>query len=70
MITPIIVSIIIGLIIGFVATGALRNELNSVDFKQEATSYRDLGSLNVTDRKDIFLYKKLDKTAIPKKDNN
>lgn len=67
-ITSIIVCLIIGLVVGVIGTGILRSSLKSVDFKQEATSYRDLGNLNVTEKKDVFLYKKLDKTAIPKKD--
>lgn len=67
-ITSIIVCLIIGLLVGVIGTGILRSSLKSVDFKQEATSYRNLGDLNVTEKKDVFLYKKLDKTAIPKKD--
>lgn len=67
-ITSIIVCLIIGLVVGVIGTGILRSSLKSVDFKQEATSYRNLGDLNVTEKKDVFLYKKLDKTAIPKKD--
>lgn len=67
-ITSVIVCLIIGLVVGVIGTGILRSSLKSVDFKQEATSYRDLGNLNVTEKKDVFLYKKLDKTAIPKKD--
>lgn len=65
-VTSVIICIVIGLVIGFMATGILRSSLKSVDFKQEATSYRELGNLNVTNRKDVFLYKKLDKTPIPK----
>lgn len=69
-ITSVIVCLVIGLIVGFIGTGILRSSLKSVDFKEEATNYRNLGDLNVTDRKDVFLYKKLDKTAIPKKDKD
>lgn len=67
-VTSIIVCLIIGLIVGVIGTSILRGSLKSVDFKEEATSYRNLGDLRVTEKKDVFLYKKLDKTAIPKKD--
>lgn len=69
-ITSVIVCLIIGLIVGAIGTSILRSALKSVDFKEEATSYRDLGNLNVTEKKDVFLYKKLDKTPIPKKDKD
>ncbi len=53
----------------FITTGIMRGQLKSVSFKGNATDYVRKGSLNVTQRNDIFLYRKVDRKEKPKQNN-
>ena len=58
-----IIALIIGFIAGKVYTGRMKGELNTVRFQKEAKSYVKGGSFKVTDSKDFFLYRHLDRTV-------
>lgn len=53
----------------FITTGVMRGQLKSVSFKGNATDYVRNGSLSVTERNDVFLYRKVDRREKPKQDN-
>lgn len=52
-----IIPIIIGCIIGFIATGSLKSQLNSVRPQRAAHSYVKAGSMEVTESRDMYLYR-------------
>jgi uncharacterized protein len=53
----------IGALIAFIVTSILKSQLKSVAYKSNATDYTRKGSLNVRERRDLFLYKKVERTA-------
>jgi uncharacterized protein len=55
------VSILIGFILSLLVTAVMKSELKSVHKKENATGYVKTGSLRITNSKDIFLYRKLDR---------
>lgn len=66
----IIISVIVGLLIALIVTSSYKAELKSVHAQTDADVYTAEGSMNVTVRKDTFLYKKLEKTPRPKQNQN
>lgn len=56
-----VISIAIGFIISLIITGAWKGKLKSVALQTRATSYIKPGSLNVTDSRDFFLYRHIDR---------
>lgn len=60
------IAIVIALIIAFIGTSSLRAELQSVRTATEANIYIKDGSFNLTKQDDIYVCKKVDKTAKPK----
>ena len=65
----IIVSAIIAIGGGFLITGIMRGQLKSVGMKSNAADYVRNGSLQVTERKDFFMYRKVDRREKPKNNN-
>lgn len=61
-----ITSLIIGLIIAFIATSVMKGKLKSVHYQSGAAGYIKNGSLNITDSRDIFLYTQVTRRARPK----
>jgi len=62
--TPIltgIVSLGIGFVIAFFRMNKWRSQLYTVQAKKEAEDYVKGGSMNITERKDLFLYKRIDR---------
>ena len=53
---PIWLSIIIGVVIGFIVVSILKGQLKSVSHKSAAADYQVPGSLQLTVRSDIYLY--------------
>lgn len=64
-----IISAIIAVGGGFLITGIMRSQLKSVGFKSNAADYVRQGSFNVTERNDLFMYKKVDRREKPKNNN-
>lgn len=60
------VSFVIGLVIAAVATAVMKGKLKSVRAQAGASGYVKTGSMNVTHRQDLFLYRDVNRTAKPK----
>lgn len=70
MVIPVIVCLLLGALIALILTAGYRSELHSVRTATNAKHYIKDGSFNLTDNRDIFMYKKVEKTARPKQDTN
>lgn len=64
--TSLTVSIVVGFIVAFIATGIMRSKLKSVHSKTGAREYARHGSMRLTRSSDLFLYRTLDRTPRPK----
>jgi uncharacterized protein len=60
------VSFVIGLVIAAIATAVMKGKLKSVRVQAGASGYVKTGSMNVTHRQDLFLYRDVNRTAKPK----
>ena len=60
------ICLVIGLIIGAVSTAVMKGKLKTVHAKAGAADYMKQGSLNVTLRQDLFLYRDVKRTEKPK----
>lgn len=56
-----LISVGIGLLISLVITSVWKGQLKSVAFQTQATSYIKPDSLNITESRDLFLYRKIDR---------
>lgn len=65
----IIVSAIIAIGGGLLITGIMRGQLKSVGMKSNAADYVRKGSMQVTERNDFFMYRKVDRREKPKNNN-
>lgn len=66
----ILISLGVGVVIALIITGIMRGQLKSVRFQPAATSYVQQNSLNISLSKDLFLYRKVDRRAIPKNNSS
>ncbi len=57
---------IIGVVIAFIVVLIMKGQLKSVRYQSAAQNYMRNGSLNITERRDIFLYSTVSKRAKPK----
>ncbi len=62
-ITSLLVSLGIGLVVAFIITGRMKGKLKTVRRQAEATDYVKTGSMKVTQSRDLFLYKHIDRHA-------
>ncbi len=60
------ISAVIGLVIAAIATATMKGKLKTVRAQAGASSYVKQGSMNVTHRQDLFLYRDVTRTAKPK----
>ncbi len=58
-----IVAIVVGFIIAKIYTGKLKGQLKSVQAQRAAAGYVKNGSMNVTESRDFFLYRRVTRTA-------
>ena len=58
----ILVSLIIGLILSFITVGKMKAKLVTVRAQAAANSYMKDGSMNITDSREMFLYKNVTRT--------
>ena len=65
----ILASLIVGIIIALVIVGGMMAQLKSVRFQPRAEDYIKEGSLRITQRRDLFLYRTVDRTEKPKDTN-
>lgn len=56
----------IGIVVAFIATSVMKGQLNNVQLKAGAWDYMKQGSLNITEARDLFLYRNISRTAKPK----
>lgn len=65
-IKSLLVSLGIGLVIALIITGKMKGKLKTVRRQAEATDYVKTDSMKVTQSRDFFLYKQIDRQAKPK----
>lgn len=56
-----VISIIIGFVFAFIATGSMKGQLKSVRMQKAAANYQRNGSLSLINSTDYFLYSKVDR---------
>jgi len=59
----ILVSLVIGVVIGFIVVSVLKGQLKSVVHQSGAGSYQQAGSLKLTHSTDIYLYQNTTRVA-------
>jgi len=59
----VVIAVIAGFIIGKIYTGKLKGQLKSVQAQRAAAGYVKNGSMNITDSRDFFLYRRVTRTA-------
>ncbi len=60
------ISLAVGLVIALIATSVMKGQLNNVQLKAGAADYLKPGSLNITESRDLFLYRHISRQARPK----
>lgn len=61
-----LIALIVGFVTALVVTGAMKAQLKTVSHKSTANDYMKSNSLELTERRDIFLYRRVDRRAKPK----
>ena len=56
----------IGLVLAWVVVGVMKSQLRSVAFQENAASYVREGSMNLTNSRELFLYRDVNRTERPK----
>lgn len=64
------ISIVVGVVLAFIVVGMMKSKLKTVRNQAEANDYLKPGSLDVTERRELFLYHTLTRTAKPKDDDS
>lgn len=64
--SKLIVSLVIGLIAALIATSVMYGQLKSLRPQRSAASYVRTGSVQLTQHSDMFLYRRISRTAKPK----
>lgn len=62
----VLISFGIGVVIAFIVVSIMRGKLKSVRYQPAAESYVKRNSLNITRQNDFFLFRRVNRTAIPK----
>ena len=60
--TSLVIALVIGFIIALIYTGSLKGQLKSVQAQRAAAGYVKNGSLQITNSRDLFLYRHVTKT--------
>ena len=58
-----VITLPVGIILSFLITGIMKSKLKSVRRQSAASNYVREGSVNITDSRDVFLYRSVSKTA-------
>ncbi len=66
----ILIAIIIGAVAALIMVFIMKGKLKTVRFQTTASSYIKKDSMVLTDNRDVYLYKKVSKTPIPKQTSN
>ncbi len=65
-----IIALVIGFVVAFIATGVMRSKLKSVRFQPAATAYTKPDSMRVTVANDLFLYRTVHRTKKAKESSS
>ena len=65
----VVIGVVVGVIIAVIVMLVLKGQLKSVHMEHAARNYIKQGSFKLTASRDIYLYKKVDRT-VRQKDNN
>ncbi len=68
--TILITALIVGFVISLIVTGIMRAQLKSVRQQNAATTYVKKGSMNVSESRDLFLYRNVTRVKIPKNNSS
>ena len=63
-------AVVVGLIVALIVTGSMKSEMRSVSPREVANDYVISGSLNVTDSREMYLYRRVTKVARPKDEDS
>lgn len=66
VVSSFLISLIIGLVSALIVVSIMKSSMRSVHKKTGATDYRKENSFKLEKNSDTFLYKRVEKTAIPK----
>ena len=67
----IIIAVVLGIVLSFlIPMSILKGQLKTVRQQAAAADYVRPNSMNLTSKRDIFLYRRVVRTEIPKQDNN
>lgn len=61
-----IISLVFGLIVALIVVSSMKSQLKSVGMQRGAANYVRRGSFNITQSRDIYLYRNVTRTARPK----
>lgn len=68
--TYLIISLVIGFIVAFIATAIMKGKLKTVRFQNNARDYVRGGSMNVTVSRDLYLFSTVTRRAKPKSNSS
>ena len=60
-----VIAVIIGFVVALIATAIMKGQLNSIRSQIGAGNYVKTGSMNVTESRDMFLYRRVDRRLRP-----
>lgn len=63
------ISLVVGIAIALIIVGIMKSKLKTVRFQPKAKDYIKEGSMNITESRDMFLYRTVDKTEKPKENS-
>lgn len=66
----IFISLLVGLIVASIIVGGMKNKLKTVRANDKANSYLKADSLNITESREMFLYRTVTRTARAQQSNN
>ena len=64
------IALVIGIVVGLIAVLIMKGQLKSVRRQNQANVYMKDGSMHLTHSSDLFLYRNVTRTAIPKNDSS
>lgn len=67
--TRFLMSLLVGAIVAFITVSSMKAKLKSVGFQKSAAAYEKPGSMHVTKKKDLFLYRNISKRRKPKQNS-
>ena len=56
----------VGILVAFIVVGSMKAAMKTVYMQAAASDYTKSGSFNVTESRDIFLYRNVERTEKPK----